>query len=58
MAVLTLIKYTGISVEDAELSIGAVRRGNETAHQAFVRKIKALTRGGMRKTFDRKYGRP
>lgn len=54
MAVLTIIKYTGISVEDAELSVDAVRQGRETNHHAFVREIKAVVRGGNRKVFKRK----
>lgn len=58
MSVLTLIKYTRITVEDAELSVGAIRRVLETGHQAFVRKILAITRNGGRQVFPRKRSSP
>ena len=54
MALLTIIKYTEVAVDDAELSVGAVRQGRETGHQAFLREIKAITKGGKRKIFKRK----
>lgn len=50
----TLVLYGGISVDDAELSIGAVPRGQETDHEAFLRQIKDDTRGRNRKKYKKK----